>query len=103
MSAEQFSCTTGAVIGLCEAAFPDGDYADQKIRFQGRRFQDQLLVHLSAIVQRDSNALWRVLLRVGCFLRDDGRYLQAIKLLEIAVDMIGKMKGEEHANTLESM
>ena len=74
MSAEQFSSTTGAVIGLCDTAFPDGDYADQKIRFQGRRFQDQVLVPLSAIVQTDSYPLWRVLLRVGRFLRDDGRY-----------------------------
>lgn len=102
MPPEVNSTTTTALIGLCDSAFPKGDYGDFEARMLSRRFQDQVAIPLSTI-QGISNQFAYLVRRVGRFLINDGKYQQAIELLVKASQLLEEGLGSEHPDTLMVM
>jgi len=103
MPPEKFSTMTEAVIGLCNSAFPAWTYKNAGARPQNRRYQDQVVIPLSAIQQIESCTLGNVLWRVGRYLAEDGKYQQASELLQKAVDILKRTRAIEHDDTLTAM
>ena len=102
MPPETFSAMTAAVIGLCDSAFPSSWSGDDRLQLIGRRYQDQVILPLSAIEMK-SRELGAVLERVGNFLRDEGKWHQAAELLGKAVDVLSVIEGYEDRLTLSAM
>jgi tetratricopeptide (TPR) repeat protein len=92
------------VIQICDSAFPETDYADNKARALKLRFQDQVTGPLFSIDGINPSQLGQVLVRVGKFLRDDRNSQQAVEILKRAVSTLKKAHGgAEHPDTLNAM
>ena len=102
MSEELWLATVGFVTSLCNAAFPTINYGDLEIRTLSRRFQDQVVLPITAI-QVSSIEFGYVLRRVGCFLEYDGKYEQAIEILTRSVETYKQIRGCEAKGTLYAM
>jgi len=103
MSEELWLATVGFVTRLCNAAFPTStDYGDLEIRTLSRRFQDQVVLPITAI-QVSSIEFGYVLKRVGCFLLVDGKYQQAIEVLTRSVEIYKQIRGCEDRELLYVM
>ena len=101
MEDDIFSSVAGWVIDLCDHAFPLR--WDNELRLLCRKFQEQVVVTLSDIKTANSEALVRVLTRVGTFLHEDGKYEQADELRLKVVDILTMLCGSEHPNTLRAV
>jgi len=91
------------MIRLCLWAFPPSRYEDNRTRPVKRRFQGQIVISLSSIPDIDSRELGVILVRISEFLRADGNYRQAIKLLEKAVNILDRVGGSHDPDLLWAM
>lgn len=103
MPEELFSTMTTALIGLCDCAFPPWHNWQNELLLQSRRYQDQVITPLSTVQQIKSCKLADLLHRIGFFLREEGKYQQASKLIEKAVKILSVTKGREHPDMLVAM
>ena len=100
LSQEIFLTMTEAVVGLCDCAFPPPHNGQDERLLQSRRYQDQVVTPLSTIQSINSS---NILQRVGAFLREEGKYQEASKLIRNAVEILDVTKGSEHRDTLRAI
>jgi tetratricopeptide (TPR) repeat protein len=103
MSQELLSTMGECVIRLCDVAFPPWHNWDHALLLQSRRYVGQVLLPLLIIHQPQSNAFVDLLLRVGIFLREEGKYQEASELVEKALEVLNRTRGTDHPETLTAM
>ena len=103
MSSSEFDAMTAMVLGLCDSAFPisvSGRWETVELRQLGRAYQKQVIVPLRVMGQRTSETLWKLLLRLGTFLKHDGNYQIANEFLAKALEITTSLNGVAHSDTL---
>lgn len=104
MPRKQIRVMMNAVVGLCETAFPKSRvYSDHGMRLCSRRYQSQVMVPLSIQKIPISFRLGRILHRIGVFLREDGKYQQAVEFLEKAVGVFSKLTARQHHYAMNAL
>ena len=98
MPDEVFRGLSCAVIGLCDAAFPPE--SKWETRPSCRRYEAQVVGPLLETVVLQSPMAVDVLLRVGKYLRDDGKIKESERVFLEALRLCRASWGEEHINTL---
>ena len=89
------------ILGLCDSAFPSELSNDT--RPLCRRYQAQVTGPLLAIHNVQLVSSVKVLLRVGQFLRDDGKYEDSKSLLQNYVNICKNEVGDEDLETVKGM
>jgi len=85
MSAEQSTCISSEVMSLCDSAFPPWHNWDTNLLHQSRLYEDQVVGPLFDVPLTAYDRMDEVLIRVGLFLREDGKYQQATQVLAKAL------------------
>lgn len=92
------------VISLCDAAFPSETVLEGGYRVLCRKFQWQVAEPLlAAVLTQSSERAANVMIRVGDFLRTEGKFAVSRRLLSKACEIHTELMGEEHANTLTGL
>jgi tetratricopeptide (TPR) repeat protein len=91
------------VIQLCAVAFPPLHNWDHTLLLQSRRYVGQVLMPLVTIHQLQSNDFVNLLLRVGIFLREEGKYQESSKLVLKAVEVLNMTRGPNHLETINAL
>jgi tetratricopeptide (TPR) repeat protein len=103
MPPERLSSTLVALIGLCDSAFPTWHDWDPRLLHRSRLYEDQVVGPLLDVSIPPSETLAFLLSRVGLFLREDGKYLQANEFLTKALKIFDQLRGNADYETLNSM
>src|SRR5262245_17860903 len=88
------------VIGLCYQAFPEASY---ETRQQCRTLQNQVVEPAFEAAEVKTETAGQVLDRIGYFLRQDGKFEDALRLTNRSVQNFTTLLREEHPSTLRSM
>jgi tetratricopeptide (TPR) repeat protein len=89
------------IINLCDRSFPQKGTNEK--RATRRVYLGQVMVPLLDPDVIRSEKSVNVMIRVGCFLRDDGKFDDSERLLLQATIISGEILGPEHPGTLSSM
>jgi len=103
MPPERLSSMLAALTGLCNSAFPAWHDWDQMLLHRSRVYENQVVGPLLDVSLPPSENLAFLLSRVGLFLREDGKYLQANEFLTKALKLFVQLRGNEDYETLNGM
>lgn len=101
MEWQLFSDMSVNAIQLCISGFPAGDFQDHPILAKCRRYYSQVTGPMSMIPIHPRN-LGCLLHRLGVFLAADGKFEEAVKMLERAKEVSEKTVGKENSYTLNA-
>ena len=82
MSSEQYESMVRTIISFCDSAFPQWHDWDQSLLQLSRLYEDQVVGPVSAVPTIADEAFSSLLVRIGLFLREDGKYQQATEMLK---------------------
>ena len=85
MSSEQSAHICSEVMSLCDSAFPPWHNWDTNLLHQSRLYEDQVVGPLFDVPLTSYDRMDELLIRVGLFLREDGKYQQATQVLAKAL------------------
>lgn len=100
MVGEPFSDISANAMELCISGFPEGDFQHHPTLMKCRRYYMQVIVTLSAIKDVKNPTLGCLLHRLGIFLAADGKFREAVHVLEWARDATEKILGKQNPYTL---
>jgi tetratricopeptide (TPR) repeat protein len=103
MPPERLSSMLVALTELCNSAFPAWHDWNQMLLHQSRLFENQVVGPLLDVSLPPSETLAFLLSRVGLFLREDGKYLQANEFLTKALKLFVQLRGNVDYETLNGM
>jgi len=88
------------VVGVCDKAFPDVENGNRELC---RRFQNQVVEPALEAAKAHSWSATSLLHKIGVFLREDGKYVDGVRVLTLSVNIYRALFGDNHLDTLTSM